>query len=346
MAPTFSSTREAGAFGLTLLLFLALPIFAGKWLLPSREKMYSSTGNATVDFPFYHQQIFDEKQDIDIAFMGSSRMGCAIDPEYVQKKLSEKLGRPAVVRLITWSWQSYDALYIIAGDLLEHRKVHMLVFNDLNPDATNFAHHQASLWFRYGDNSEALSGLPLVSQGSLYASAILGLPRNLVGLLRDNLPAYPKEKSGYGVPAVPYVPETPTTPSDVIAYSPATKNSFHFDGGPMPAYQKALLRKIGVMADAHQSKLVYLHLPVFDERRDTRIDETEFFPDLMGKNVAMVGIPPSVLFAGMSDADIDNLFIKQPHGSSSVHLNFNGRNFLTTLITPELVQIYEDEVKR
>jgi|HubBroStandDraft_1064217.scaffolds.fasta_scaffold2354840_2 hypothetical protein len=79
MAPAFSSSRQAAAFALQLLVILLSPLLAGKGLLPTREQMYSATGRDTIDFPYFHQQIFEENGDIDIAFMSSSRLGCAID---------------------------------------------------------------------------------------------------------------------------------------------------------------------------------------------------------------------------------------------------------------------------
>ena len=79
MDPAFSSPRQAGAFALLLLVILLAPLLAGKWFLPTREQMYSSVGRDTIDFPNFHQQIFEEKGDIDIAIMSSSRLGCALD---------------------------------------------------------------------------------------------------------------------------------------------------------------------------------------------------------------------------------------------------------------------------
>ena len=131
MSPAFSSSRQAGAFALLLLLILLLPVLAGKSFLPTREQFYSSTGRDTFYSPYLHQQIFEEKGDVDVAIMSSSRLASAIDAPYLQEKLSEKLGRKAVVRSLCWTWNGYDALYFIAQDLLQQRKVHMIIICDL-----------------------------------------------------------------------------------------------------------------------------------------------------------------------------------------------------------------------
>jgi hypothetical protein len=345
MSPAFSSPRQAGAFAFLLSVILLLPVLAGKSFLPPREQVYSSMGRQLIDYPNFHQQVFEEKGDIDIAFMSSSRMVCSVNAAYVQDKLSEKLGRPAVVCMLTWTWNGYDALYFLAQDLLKHRKVHMIVFCDLNydlsPSLGDIAHRQTSHWFRFADNSEALNGLPLKSKLSFYASAVLGMPRNLVGLLRSNLAAIAPDTNElpWNYSTTDYTPQTTEGPSDVYTYSDARKENFQFADGPVSRMQRIFVRKIGLLAQAHQTQLVCLHLPDFAERKETKIDESAFWPKAFGTNVPMVGIPPASLFAGLTDDQILELY------HNPTHFNQNGCNYFTPLITPSLIQIYEDQNK-
>jgi hypothetical protein len=339
MSPAFSSPRQAGAFAFLLLLILLLPLLAGKSFLPTREQVYSSMGRDIIDFPYLHQQIFEEKGDIDIAIMGSSRLGCALDAPYVQEKLSEGLGRKAVVRSLTWTWNGYDALYFIAQDLLQRRKVHTIVFCDLSPGAYDTAHHQTSYWFRFADNADALAGLPLQSKASFYASAILGMPRNLVSLLRPNLPAIPSDKTAWNHSPTDYTPHTITGPSDVRVYSEATRASFRFSDTPIAPMQRAFVRKIALLAQEHQTQLVFVHVPDFADRGATLIEEATFWPDALRSNLPMVGIPPTVLFAGMTGDEVHKLYF------NPTHFNQNGRNYFTRIVTPSLIQIYEDQIK-
>jgi hypothetical protein len=39
-----------------------------------------------------------------------------------------------------------------------------------------------SRWFRIGEDSEALAGLPWIAQARLYGGAVLGMPRQLLSL--------------------------------------------------------------------------------------------------------------------------------------------------------------------
>ena len=341
MSPAFSSSRQAGAFALLLLVLLLLPVLAGKSLLPTREQFYSSTGRDTFYSPYLHQQIFQEKGDIDIAVMSSSRLASAIDAAYLEEKLSEKLGRKAVVRMFSWTWNGYDALYFIAQDLLQQRKVHMILICDLSSGAYDTAHREASYWFRFADNAEALAGLPFKSKASFYASAIVGMPRNLIGLLRPNMPPIPLEKNhpAWNQSPTNFTPHTSVNPSDVRVYSEATKESFLFSNTRIAPMQLAFIRKIGLLAASHKTQLVFVHLPDFADRRASLIQEATFWPDAFHTELPMLGIPPATLFAGLADDEVNKLYF------NPTHFNQNGRNYFTPIITPALIQIYEDQIE-
>jgi len=364
MSTAFSSTRQAAAFALLLLVLLALPAVMGRRLLPPREQQYSSAPWGMGSFPYLHDQIFEEKGDIDIAFMGSSVIWWGLDTPYVQEKLSEDLGRKAVVRTLGWNRNGYDALYFIMQDLLQHRKVRMIVVNDLSTLTSNLAQMQSWYWFRFGENSEALKGLPLRSKMSYYSTSMIGMPRDILGLIRSNLPVIPgPEMSWPGYPHVPnpalrlgslamrmgnleyhneffpYKPQTNVDPSGTVVWSGDTKNLFEFSHEPLDILQFAFARKVAALAREHGTALVYLHIPDISESRSPVIKEQEFWPDVFNSNITMVGIPPAKLFAGLSDRQIINLF----HGGS--HLNQNGQEFFTPVVTPRLIEIYHDQTK-
>src|SRR5689334_7254947 len=174
MQPAFSSTKQAAAFAAMLLVILLLPAMLGKSCLRPREEIYSSLPWGAGPYPFLHDQIFEEKGDIDVAFMGPSTMWYAIDTPYFQKQLGEKLGRPAVARTLCWDWVGADPFYRIARDLLEHRRVHMIVFCDPTITAPNTAHKMASQLFQWPDHAEDFSGLQFRPKAAFYAAAILG----------------------------------------------------------------------------------------------------------------------------------------------------------------------------
>jgi hypothetical protein len=361
MQPAFSSTRQAAMFGLLLLALLFLPVVMRKSLLPPRREIYSSLPWGVGAFPYLGEQIFDEKEDIDIAFMGSSRIWWGIDTPQVQKALSEKLGRKAVVRTLAWDSPGFDPMYFIMKDLLEHRKVRVIVFSDCSMGGGNAAHPRAPAWFRFSENAEDLTGISSRSKLSFYTSAVLGMPRNLLGLLRTNLPPIQSDEISWtGFEHIPnpslrmgslalrmrldkpftdYTPQTSASPSDVCMYSEATKPEFRFLENAISPMQAAFVSKIGALAREHNVKLVYVHLPESTEMKSPLIQESAFWPGLVGSNLTMMGIAPSKLFNGLADEDVLKLFYNYEH------FNQNGQIYFTSVMTPRLVQVYEDQAK-
>jgi hypothetical protein len=363
--------KQAAAFALLLLVVLLSPLLAGKKFVPPRREVYSSVWWASGEFPYFYQQLFQEKGNLDIVFLGASHIHTAFDTPYVQEQLTQRLGRPAAARTFGWGWPGYDQLYFFTRDLLAHRRVRMLVFDDLYK-TTDAPHPLSPRMFRFGDDAEALRGLSPVFKGSYYLAALAGMPRNLLSLVRTNLPAdvVSDQKNFYELhdrapnpatrlgtlteqlgfspnyladypdhqPFVAYTPERGVQPSDVCLYSEATKTNFAFGGG-LPPMQLHFVQAFAALAREHGCKLVMVHVPFYDERRSAVVSEPVFWPAALGVDVAMVGIPPATLFRGLSDAEVLKLY------SDPVHLNQNGQRYLTTLMTPTLLQIYESQTR-
>ena len=364
MRPAFSSTRAAAAFALLLLALLALPVVVGKNLLPPREQAYAVPGWGNGPYPWIRNQIFEETNDIDIAILGSSHIWNAINTPYVQAQLTEKLGRPAIVRTICWGGAGYDGLYFIVQDLLAHRHVRLLVFYDENP-APGFRNNTAPVWFRFGDSAAALRGLPLPEQGLLYFAAVVGMPRNLLAQLRPNRPAplvtdqpnywtltanAPNPATNLGCltvqmgfapdhltapePFETFAPPAGAAPADVLTYSLPTKNAFQFSTAPLPAWQRHFAQQFATLLSAHGVRPVMLYLPVLAEARSPVIAERAFWPDLL-TDVTLLGIPPTKLFGYLTDAELRQIY------GDPMHFNANGQSYFTPLITPALIKLYQ-----
>lgn len=368
MRPAFSSTRQAAAFALLLLVVMLSPVLVGKRLLPPRSEVYSSIWWGNGDFPYIDQQIFREKGDIDILFIGASHIWAGFDTPKFQRELGKLVGRPAVARTFGWGGAGYDQMYFLTQDLLEHRKVRMLVFDDVFAESDR-PHLLAPHWFRFGDNAQTLEGLPQRTKAAYYFAAVLGMPRALLSLVRPSLPAEldskkktfwevrakelnPVAQLGAGTarigfrpdpksdaaPFVEYAPQTGIRATSVCVYSPATKTNFAFSPNSLPQMQQHFVKKFAALADEHDCKLVVVHIPTFEERASKAICEPVFWPDIV-PGAIMVGIPPATLFKGLADDDIQKLY------TDSVHFNQNGQDYFTTLMTPILLQIYGSQPK-
>jgi len=365
MRPAFSSTRAAAAFALLLLVLLALPAVLGK-NLPPREQAYAVQGWGNGPYPWIRNQIFEETNAIDIAFIGSSHLFNAVNTPYVQAQLTEKLGRPAVVRTIAWGGAGYDALYLIARDLLAHRHVRLLVFYDEN---TGLRNSQIQMLFRWGDDAAVLSGLPMTEQGLFYCAALIGLPRNGLSLIRPNLPAplvtaepnywtvltgspnpatqlgclsvrrgFTPNPLALSAPFETFAPETTASPLDATVYTPETQTNFNFCAAPLPAWQNHFARLFAALAQDHGVRTVMLYLPTRAEARSAVIPERARWPELF-PDTTLLGIPPAKLFGDLTDAQVLKLY------GDPVHFNVNGQTYFTRLITPALVQLYETAAK-
>ena len=202
-------------------------------------------------------------------------------------------------------------------------------------------------------------------QATYYFAAIIGLPQNLLSLIRPNLPdelifpendhwktffqapnsaarlgALASEQMITGVPYAPFAPSGNARPSDVSVYSAATKDQFLFVGPPTPAWQLKFAQQFAAMAKAHGVKLVCLHMlptEVNDETNTPVVREREFWPEALRAEVTMMGIPPAKLYSGINSADLPRLFY------TVNHFNRNGQAYFTRLITPRLLEIYETQ---
>ena len=359
MRPAFTSTTQKAGFCVLLLFLLAGPVLLGKKMLPPREQLYSSASWGLGAFPYLHDQIFIETNDIDIAFMGSSPIWWGIDTPHIQAELSRRLGRPAVVRSLCWNWNGLDAFYFIAQDLLAHRRVHMIVFCDLSPGASDTAHSQAAHWFRLADNATDLTGLGWRAKVSYYASAIQGLPRNLVGRLRPDRPAIDTDKIVWGdfqpqanparrlgslplrmcsyQPFTDWLPAVSPDPQAVLACPPDAPANFEFSQLPLPPLQVAFAGKLADLAAQNHVQLVYLHTPKIPELGSAVLPENADWPTLFHHRLTLVGIPAAKLYAGMKREDITKLYW------DFQHLNQNGQIYFTGVITPRLLQVYETQ---
>ena len=367
MPPAFDTSRQAAAFALLLLLLLASPWLADKTFLPGREQTYSSQSIRWEEFPWVQKFIFEETNDIDIAFVGSSHIAVGIDTPYVQQQLDQKLGRHTVVRTVGWSTSGFDSLYFFTKELLAHRHVNTIVFYDECSGGIPYeVNKYSALWFRFGEGAGVVGGLPWRVQANYYYAAIIGIPRNLLELLSANLPTVPNEQLTGGLAFlrspnpemnlgcyrvhlgfhdfstdlntnfVPFIPPPLANPADIQKFNPANAARFKFSDKPLAASQIYFARQFARLAESHGCHLVELHLPLFEDRASPVINESRDWAALMAAPVKLVGIPEKQLFSGLSGAEIKLLFYDPGH------FNVNGQRYFTTLVTPALLHVYEN----
>lgn len=365
MRPAFSSPKHAAAFVALLLFFVAGPWLSARRILPLPSHTYSSESVRWELFPWVQKFVSEETNDIDIAFIGSSHMGWDIDTAYVQQKLDERMGHKTTVRTVSYLFPGYDALYFVTKDLLAHRHIKTIVFCDEFSQAVYEVHRNTPQWFRFEDSAGVLTGLPLRYRAEYYYAAMIGMPRNLLTAFVPSLPIDPNSQLtgpfaylhadnpentlgsinvhlGYDATAMDrntdftaYAPQTGASPEDVLLYSPATASSFVFSNQPLPASEIYFAKQFGLLAKNHGCNLVVIHLPFIGERNSSVITESRNWSDLLQTEVCMMGIPGTKLFSGLTEQEMEQIYI-DPH-----HFNENGQKYFTPLITPALLNFYE-----
>lgn len=359
MRPAFTSNRHAAGFSLLLAVLLGLPAIVGQSGWRDRRDVYPAIPPLHGAFPFIQQKIFAETTDVDVAFLGSSRIWFGVNTPYVKQEFSKRLGREAEVFTLGWGDNGFDAVYIIAKDLLDHRHVRMLVIYDEDV-GKNAPHPKAFYWFRMGDDAEDLSGLSILAKLRLYASSVLGTPRHLLSAARPNLledparyrpsdmnirfhaPNFAEQDGALRSRLAfdwrpdlftPVEPKSDAKPGDVIVYSAEVRDKFRFTSLATKTSSVQFVRKLARLCQERGTRLIFLHIPILNEYGEETICESQLWPELLEAPADIIGIPAAKLFAGIPHSDVPQLFL------DNIHLNQNGQDLFTPLITPALYEL-------
>lgn len=348
LASQFETRRHAWGFVGVLAFFLTLPLLLSVFGKPTRDDVFASIPGGSGPIPYIKQEIYDEKADIDILFLGTSLLWVGIDSQYMKQEVSKKIGKEARVLTIGTNWRGEDLNYVFLRDLLQRRRVRMLVVS--MPHRTQVMdepHSQAYHWWVYGDHHETLLGLPFRYQFQLYADAVLGAPRHLLSLARPNYLEDPggyketfgayKVQSGYAREKfVPIEPLPPKLATKDLVYSRERPGFFRFTGQALNPFQEHFLKKFGKLVTDHGVKLAVVHMPLASEMHSTVVEERQDWSEFFGFHVPLVGIPMEILFKKMHENQVYLYYYDE-------HLNKNGNEYFTRAIAPTLLEIYEKE---
>jgi hypothetical protein len=349
MYPAFRSARSTAGFCLLIALLLLLPVILYWTGLPSREEAYKSIpvrfgvpGNEI-------RTIYDDPENPDVVFLGSSLVMTAIFREPIEHALSSHLGRTAHVAVLAMTWQGLDLQYYLLRDFLERHNTKLIVLNLPQPGMTaDEPHPEAYRWLRYGESQSDLAGLSIGRRVQLYGFMVLGEGRSLLSRLRPNLIAedettqasfdeYLSNRRDGGYQGAPFVAENdalipPRPQASLLPLNSSMLEDAGPEPGPYPAY---FLGKILDLAKAHNCKLVFLHIPIDSEYGMTRIPELTEWSRQGAAGFQMIGIPSATLFPEMSKEQFLHFYV-------DVHFNKNGSRVFTNSIIQPIVEAYDD----
>ncbi len=352
LEPPFSSNLQIIGFIVIVLLALALPMLITRSGAVSRRDSYRLMPEHFGAYSFAETEIFENKGDIDILFVGSSVIWHDIDVPQIQKALSEQLGRPATVLLFGHNFNDMDISYAKLRDLLQRRRVRLVVTSVLREPFTDGPSTTSFKFLRYGEYMEPLEGLPLGSKVSLYACGVLRGPRDLLAIARpdkskpspyaDDLGVF---KAELGMGRDPkrfesYSPTPPVVPANDLIYSQSNQGQFEFTNTPIPLHQDRYFEELVKTLRANRVPLAMINLPGYKERHDDKVVEWQDWSKRFGVDIPLIGIAPSVLFTGLSEEEIEKLYC------DTEHLNVNGNEFFTRTILPAVLQVYKQHATK
>lgn len=352
LEPPFSSNLQIIGFIAVMAFALLLPVLITASAAISRRDSYRLMPEHFGAYSFAEKEIFEEKGDIDILFVGSSVTWQDIDAPQIQKALSEELGRPATVLLFGHNFNDMDITYAKVRDLLQKRRVRLVVTSVLREPFTEGPSQTAFKFLRYGEYTEPLEGLPAESRISLYSCSVLRGPRDLLTIARqdktepspyaDDFGAF-KAELGMGRDKKAfkeYSPVSPVVAANDLIYSPARPGWFEFTNTPIPLYQDRYLEELVKMLHRENVPLAMINLPDYKQRHESKVTEWQEWSKRFGREIPILGIPPSVLFAGLNEDEIERLYC------DTEHLNINGNEFFTRAVLPAILKVYDDHATK
>jgi hypothetical protein len=352
LRPAFRSNVAAVWFLVLIVFALLLPKIIWSTGLISRLHSYEILPDRLGAYSFMSDEIFQKKEDLDILFIGSSIVWNGVDTPHVQQGLSQRLGREARAVTFGYSFNSIDTSYALLNDLLERRRVRLVVLSIPRLTFTEGPSPTACKFLRYDPNSEVFEGLPLEAKLSLYACDVLRSPRDLLTLTRpnsrsespyaDTLGAF-KREVGMGDNPRKFEKFSPALPSlaagDMI-YSDSTRERFEFTEKEIPAYQTYHLEKIIELLRAKKVPFAILNVPQYSERKNNKVAELRDWRARFGSDTPLIGISPSTLFAGLGEKEVEKLH------ADHEHFNANGCELYTRAILPAILDVYSNHATK
>jgi hypothetical protein len=345
MLPVFRSKLSVLSFCILLIALLGLPLVTGWIGHPSREQAYAGMSTEVGPIGAHMREVFDDPSDADILFVGSSLVRAGVDEQTIERGLSAHTGHPAHIAFLSFNWQGLDLQYFLLRDYLKTHHTKLIVWNLPVPGSRNLIPHvEAFRWVRFGEYSDALSGLPLNYRLALYSDMVLGAPRELLSHLRPNLLSKTEtderilsESTGYyGSAFVPEHVDPVSTPPINTSFEPAPYAFVKATGTPLNAYEDHFAEKILALARQNGVKLALLHIPIDTERGLSYMPERSNWPVALSTDAPMIGVPSAILFRGIDKDHFDNFYRDQ-------HFNSNGSLLFTESILPAVLKAYDTQ---
>lgn len=346
--PAFSAASGALAFLGLMIFVMLLPKIISDYSLVSRADSYDIMPENYGEYSFIKNEIFSEKEPIDILFLGTSVLWNAVDTPLVERELSRKLGRSTRVRTFGFYFSGVDPAYAMLRDLLDRRRVKMVVLSIPREKLRDNPSLPGCRFIRYDDFPEIYARLPLRAKLSLYSCSILRAPHDLLTAVRHGRsePSPFAERLGankelLGMGRRPwkfekFAPPPPDLSNEKLIYSNENRTNFQFLGDEPGEFQRHYLEALFELLEEENVPFLLLNIPQYAERQNRRVTEKTSWSQRFEKKIPLAGVPPATLFAGLDEKEIEKLYCDEDH------FNANGNEFFTRALLPEIIRFYEN----
>src|SRR5580658_10321976 len=128
----------------TLTIFILVPfiVLVIMFIIPVKRKYaydFVIHGGCEGRSSWIYNRIFESDSSIDVAFIGSSHMMSAVNDVLIEKHYNDSTHRNYKFVNLGYCRFGRDFHYLIARDLLEHKKVKSIVL-EINEDESQFGH--------------------------------------------------------------------------------------------------------------------------------------------------------------------------------------------------------------
>jgi hypothetical protein len=352
--------KQMKAICITLLFLCTVPFLSVIFNFPNKEQRYAFLSPQIGPTHAIFKAVLQENEQIDILILGASLSMCALDPIILENELNQLSRNPLVVYNVSTNWRSEDIPYVFLNDIIEKKKVKMVIWSSIDPKfGKRDPHDLAFQIWDHGKGFQNLDELPLRSKLQYLTGSILAFPRNSYLRLtraRNFKTPVMEELKNYGpqggLPKKLGFTDTslaqkPTkfvlfnnSPPDLDAssmiFSTETKGNFSFGNYNTNRLQDAFIKKIGRICMNNDVKLACLKIPTFEDRNDKVVNFSSFWPDVFGTDVDLIGVAPAKLLDGLDESSIKLLYY-------DAHFNMNGQRFFTSAISKAIYNLYNNE---
>ncbi|MBX9667478.1 MAG: hypothetical protein K2X93_07655 [Candidatus Obscuribacterales bacterium] len=349
--PSISNNSQAFAFAGLVLLLAALPYLIGKFGHVTMRDRFLSMHYQSGAFQHAYWEIYKNKLDVDILFMGGCLMAAGINSLALHQHLGQ-INPEMKIAFFVVTLGNQDADYFMLRELLKRRRVRFVVLQTPSVNRSYTTPHPACMFWNATQDKDMLSECTSYLKFRMYSQSIFEGLRDLVSIMRHNptwklcaryrgaIPTGEWVRMLDGGPFVEFRPSPVTVPLSELLYS-SNPGAFAFrKNSTMSSYNKRFFMKTIKLLEENEIPFVLLHVPTLDEQGHL-VFERDFLKSVCEeRRVPLMGISKDRLLGGLSPKEQRLLY------SDLSHMNKNGSELFTKTILHGLTQVYRDSTSK